>query len=1265
MIKKLSKWVVKHPSLILIIAAALVIPSAVGYFCTGVNYDILSLLPEQKEASADINETNAIFGLNEVIDNVFDASSTSFVVIEDLSPKQINRLRDKILDVEGVEQCIWAGSVADISIPQSMYPDAVKEMLYSADEKATLMLIQYDHDDGGTYDSIAKVNAVKEVLDKEHCFVFGLSAVMSDTKALINQEMYIYIAVAIGLAYLVLTLATKQWLIPGVVLLTLGCAVIYNMGTNFFFGDISYLTQSIAAILQLAVTIDYSIILLDRFEEECTKTSNVRKAMAKSIAYSFNSLIGGASTTFFGFISLCFMSLTLGLEMGLIMAKGIIFGLASVLIIMPAFLLKFYKVIFAHEHKRFVPKFDKLVDFVIKHKKVMTAIFFLLFIPMYILQANVSTYTDLNGKMPDDCDSRIATVKMQEKFNMASIHFVIVSDSIPSGEVSSMIGEFENVGGVTNVIALNKFVGAGISENILPDSIKSICEKGGYRLMALMSEYDLGSRNSEGENLLTKQKTELNTIIKSYDPKGCISGENILYDELVDIANADFQRTSIVSISAIFILIAFVLQSGFLPLLLVASIELAIFINISLSTIMGTEICFISPIVISCVQLGATVDYAILLSCRFKEELQRGHEKHEAMSIAAKAASKSIFQSALIFCLSTLGVIFVCSLELVKGMCVLLARGAIISAVVIICFLTPVLLCFEGVINKTSIGWRKPSDKKRGDKKMKASKIAKSAVSLCLCLSLAAGFAGCAQKETEEPVKDNGQTVLYDKTAENVTKTETVYVNLNSKGQVTQETVTDWLHTDVPNVRVYDRTDLELDKIQNVKGDSMPISNQNDNKEILWNLDSTDLYYTAPTNKKLPVEIGIRYFLNGAEMSAEDIAGQAGEVRIEFTFKNNYSKAVKVSGQTKKMYLPVLMLGGLVLPEKTFSAVKVKNGRAIGDGTNELVMIHSLPGVSESLNISSNDLKGFGNIELTNTASVTTKTSSFEMENIYFAAIPIASLDFDFDASGQVDSLQSALKVLKSLMNTLNSIDINQMMNTLTSNSANINELSGVINNAVKVYDSNQKLLNALTTTLTTENINTLKKLLDDLNDDRLKNSIATVTNSEFLKSLMNIGEIADDLQKAQPVINQLSALMNDPEIQRSLDNLDETVKTINELQSEIEKNRGLINSLGSMMSDKNVDAITNISRILANSDLNLADYGIVVDDTDEFVALSEAWLEVGKGYKIFTDASSSASTNVAFIYMTPSISKGFEDTVPESEIVEEEKVPWYKKIFG
>lgn len=1271
MIVKLSKWVVRHTNIIIIVALALLVPSLVGFVLTPVNYDILSILPNQDEPG-DIEDSNAIYGID-IIDEVFQSSSISVVIMEDLSPKEMDRICEDVNEVKGVSQAMWVGSVADIGIPESMYPDALKDMLYSVKDghKSTLMLVQYEPDDPDErdYDSIAKVRAVKEVLDSEHCFVYGLSAVMDDTKAIIESEMFLYIAVAIVLATLIIFVTTKQWLMPLVVIATLGCGVAYNMGTNFILGDISYITQAIAAILQMAVTIDYSIILLDRFEEESAKTTNVKKAMAKAVSYSFTSLIGGASTTFFGFIALCFMSLTLGLDIGIVMAKGIIFGLLSVLIIMPALILKFYKYIFKYEHKRLNIKFDRPIDFVIKHKKAMTAVFILLFIPMYLLKSNVSTYTDLNNKMPETCDSWIATDKLTNDYDIASIHFAVINDEIPTGEVSQLIKDMEQVDGVTSVIGLNSFVGAGIPADILPDSITSICEKGGYRLIALFSAYDLSHKDTQGNSLMSAQKKELTSIVKQYDKNGCITGENILYDELVDIADRDFNVTSIISICAVLLLIALTFKSILIPIILVAGVELAIFINIAVSTVTGSEICFLTPIVLGCVQLGATIDYAILLTSRFREELRSGKEKHEAMSVAAKLASKSIFQSALTFFCATIGIVFVCKIELVTGICVLLARGALISAAVIICLVTPVLVCCEGAINKTTFGWRKPSDfnNKRGLGSMKKNKkVAKSVLSVFICLCMALSFAGCGKKEPEQEDKQQNLNVLYENTARNVTKNETVYVNMNAKGQITKTTVTDWIHTDSPEVRVYDKTTLDSSKIQNVKGDSTPIVNENNPNELMWNLSSTDLYYTADTTQAPPVTMNIKYYLDGQEMSAEDIAGKSGTVTVEFEFTNSYAKAVKVNGVSKKMYLPMVVIGGTILPEDHFSAIETKNGMSVGDGTNEIAVVYSLPGVGQSLGIGKEDLQGYGDIELNNKASITATTDCFELSNMYFAAIPIASLDLKFDASGQVDSLQGTLSILKTLFGSLKNVDIKGLMNAISSNSDDISSLTSVLNDAIYVYESNQAALQKLSSALTTENITALKDLLTELNKPENQTAIAALTNSSFLQSITNLQDLAAALEKAQPVLNQLSDVMNDPEVQATLDNLDSTMATLDKLQKEIDKNKNLINLLTDVLSDSNLDAISDISTLLSESNVDLADYGIIVDDTDAFIADCEAWFNIGKDYKIFTDAHSSMKTNVAFIYMTESITHNYTSTEPVEQAQEETtKVSWFKKLFG
>ena len=1270
MIKKLSKWVVRNPMLIIIISTALLIPSLLGFLLTPVDYDILSFLPAQTEPG-DLDDSNAMYGLN-IIDDVFQSASISVVIMEDLSPKEMNRICDNVNDVEGVSSAMWVGSVADIGIPESMYPDALKEILYSEKNghKSTLMLIQYEPDDpeNKKYDSIAKVNAVKEQLN-ENCYVFGLSAVMSDTKKIVESEMFIYIGIAVVLSVIVGFFTTKQWLTPIVIMATLGCGVAYNMGTNFVFGSISYITMAIGAILQMAVTIDYAIILLDRFEEECEKTDNVRKAMAKAIVYCFSSLVGGASTTFFGFIALCFMTLTVGLDIGIVMAKGVVFGLLAVLIILPAFVLKFYKQIYKYQHRRFLPNFDKPVDFIIKHKKIFAIVFLVLFIPMYILSANVPTYTELNDKMPDDSPSLVASRKLSADFGIASMHFAIVNDKIPSSEVTNLIKDMEKVEGVNAVIGLNSFVGGGIPAAILPDAVKSICEKGGYRLIALFSGYGQTSEDAEGNSLLTLQKKELTSVIKKYDTAGCITGETILYDELVDIADRDLTVTSIISILAVGILIAISFKSISIPFILVAGVQFAIYLNTSVATVMGTEVVFLAPIVLGCVQLGATIDYAILLTDRYQEELRKGLEKHNAMSVAAKAASKSIFQSAITFFCATIGIVFVCKIELVSGLCILMARGALVSAFVVICFIAPMLLCCDKFIDKTTLGWKAETDFnfKRGlDFMKKNKKLAKSALSVFVCLCMILSFAGCGNNEETPQESKQPDNVLYDATAREITKTETVYINLNAMGQVTKTTVTDWIHTDTPQVRVFDKTNLDANLIQNVKGDVLPIINTNNPSELLWNMGSTDLYYTAETTKKAPVQINISYYLNGQKMSAEEIAGKSGTVTIEFEFVNTYSKAVKVNGQSRKMYLPMIVVGGTILSEDKFSAIETRNGLSLGDGANEIVAVYSVPGLSESLGIGSEDLQGYGDIQLNNKASITTTTENFELGNMYFAALPIASLDLGFDASGQVDSLQGTLSILKTLMGSLGNIDLKSLMNTLSANSSNISSLTTVLNDAIYVYESNQVALEKLGSVLTTEKIAALKELLVAFNDPDTQAALNMLTNSSLLQSLMNLEKLVAALEKAQPVMEEFSDILNDPQVQNSLNNLDSTMETLDDLQREIKKNENLINMLTDLLSSSNLDSLTDVSTIIAQSDINLADYGIIVDDTDAFVANCEAWIQVGKNYRIFTDAHDNMNTNVAFIYMTESITRHYEPTEAlEEEQSKKEDLPWYKKIFN
>ncbi|MGN0463100.1 MAG: RND family transporter, partial [Acutalibacteraceae bacterium] len=510
----------------------------------------------------------------------------------------------------------------------------------------------------------------------------------------------IYIAIAIVLALIVLCFTMRSWVLPFLLLICLGYAVIYNMGTNIFLGSISYITKCIAAILQLGVTMDFSVFLIDRYEEEKPKWGSNAEAMAQAIENTFVSVSGSSLTTVFGFLALCFMQFTLGLDIGIVMAKGVLIGLISVITVLPAAVLQFDRPITRFAHRSLVPSFSGLNKFTLRHKRVIAVIFLLLFIPAFIFQNKVDVYYNMVQSLPQDMESVSALNKLKSEFNMASTHFVIIDEDTPSNVTTKMIREIEDVDGVELCLALNSVVGGAIPISILPDSIKKICVNGGKQLMMINSSYETASDE------LNAQIDKITSIVKSYAPDAYLTGEGILTKDLIDVTNTDFKVTGAISILAIFILIMICFKSVSVPAILVMSIELAIMINKSICYFMGSTIPFIAPTIIGCVQLGATVDYAMLMGTRFREELRRGLPKDEAIRIAADESDRSIFQSASVFFLATFGVYVTCDISIIKSICALLARGALISAIVIIVCLPPVLNVCETLINKTSIGWR-------------------------------------------------------------------------------------------------------------------------------------------------------------------------------------------------------------------------------------------------------------------------------------------------------------------------------------------------------------------------------------------------------------------------------------------------------------------------------------------------------------------------------------------------------------------------------
>ena len=682
--KRIAKFIAYHPKTITIIAVLLLIPAAIGYINTFVNYDILSYLP---------GDLDSVKGENE-LDETFNSASMSFLVIEDMPSKDVAALKEKIAKVDNVSSVIWVNDIADISIPQEIIPQAVKDIFYSKDGKCTMMLIKYKYK-AVTDETMKAIEDVRGLLNNQ-CFLSGMGVIMKDTRDLADSQAPIFIAIAIAIALVVMTFCMESWIEPWVLLAALCMAVVYNMGTNLIFGQISYITQCIAAILQLGVTMDYSVFLIDRFEEEKPKYADKRDAMASAIQGAFLSLSGSSLTTIFGFLALCFMNLSLGKDIGLVMAKGVVFGVLTVTIVLPALVLQCDKIIHKYRHRSFIPKFDKLNNFVVNHKKVWVAIFVVLFIPSYIMQSNVNVYYSMDRMLPDDIGCIAALNKMKEEFNMATSHFIIVDDSLDASDLVKMENEIKGTAGVTNMVAYNSFVGSGIPDSMIPDELKSIAKSGGRQMILVNTSYVAATDECN------EQLTKINSIVKKYDKNGYVTGEGAMYKDLIDITDHDFKLTSVLSILSIFILIAIIFKSISIPTILVMSIELAIFVNKAISFATGTTLSFIAPTIIGCVQLGATVDYAILLTTRFREEMRNGHNKLDAIKIATNASDRSIFQSALVFFGATFGVFLTCDIKIVKEVCLLLARGSLISAGVIVFMLTPLLLVLEGLIEKTT-----------------------------------------------------------------------------------------------------------------------------------------------------------------------------------------------------------------------------------------------------------------------------------------------------------------------------------------------------------------------------------------------------------------------------------------------------------------------------------------------------------------------------------------------------------------------------------
>lgn len=690
--QKFGRGVVKLRVPILIVSVLLLIPSIFGFVSTRINYDILSYLPSDIETMK---------GQDIMLDE-FGKGGFSLVMLDGMEDKDVEKVKEKIEKVDHVCDVLWYDTLADVSLPKEVLPDDIYDFFNT--DNSTMMAVFFDE----ATSADGSLEAVKEIrsIAGEQCFVSGMSSVVEDIKDLTMQEAPMYVVIAVILTSIILALTMDSFLIPLFFMLSVGMAIIYNMGTNFIQGEISFITEALAAVLQLAVTIDYSIFLWHSYKEEKEKNPGDNKeAMAVAIGKTITSVVSSSITTVAGFLALCFMSYELGMDMGIVMAKGVVIGVICCITVLPSMILVFDKALEKTMHKDLVPSLEKPSKFIIKHHAAFIVLFIVVLIPAIYGQINTNVYYNLTDTLPKDLNSVIANTKLDEEYNMATTHMLLVDADMKPKEVNSMLDEMGKVDGVSFSMSLDTLIGPSIPREIVPESVTKILKSDKWQLMLIGSEYKVAS---DEENA---QIDELSKILKSYDKDGMLIGEAAATKDLIDITDHDFKVVNIVSIAAIFIIILIALRSVSLPIILVAVIEFAITVNMGVPCFTNTTIPFIASVVIGTIQLGATVDYAILMTTRYKTERNAGKDKHEAVTIALSTSMKSIMVSALGFFASTFGVGVYSSVDMISQLCTLMSRGAIISMITVICILPSMLMLFDKVIINTTIGMKKKENK--------------------------------------------------------------------------------------------------------------------------------------------------------------------------------------------------------------------------------------------------------------------------------------------------------------------------------------------------------------------------------------------------------------------------------------------------------------------------------------------------------------------------------------------------------------------------
>lgn len=963
--KKISKFIINNKTKILIISCILLALSFIGMKLTTINYNILVYLP---------SEIDTIKG-QDILTDEFNMGSYSIVVAENLSPKEILNLKNKITKVEGVNEVLSIYDVLGTNIPIDVLPSEIKDKIHQDNTNLMFITFKYSTSDERT------INAVEEIrnITDHKLMQGGMSSMVLDTMNLSNEEITVYVIIAVVLCLLVLELSLDSYVVPILLLANIGIAIMFNFGTNVFLGDISYITKALVAVLQLGVTTDYSIFLYHAYEDKKEKMSK-EQAMEEAISETFTSVVGSSLTTIAGFLVLCTMKLTLGTDLGIVMAKGVLLGIISVLTIFPSLLLFFDKLVTKTKHKKLMPNFNKINTFIVNNNKAFFVIFIILLIPLYLANNKVEVYYKLDRSLPSYLESVKTNELLKEKYNIVSPQIILVDKNLKIDDLTNLTDELSSLKGIDLTLSTTKLSEYGLSDNMI-----NLFDSDKYNLILINSEYDVAT------NELNNQIEEINKIVKKYDQNGIVAGEGALMKDLVTICDTDFKNVNYSSILCIFLILFIILKNFSLPFLLIIAIEGAILANMSISYFTGSVLPFIAPIVLGTIQLGATIDYAILITTTYVNNRKTNKSKKECMINTLNYCGHSVLVSAACFFAATFGVGVYSKIEMIGSICNLISRGALISMLFVLTILPSILLIFDNIINKTNM---------KGNK-MKKLNLAVLTVAM---LSPLCVFAN--------------------------TKNETVYSKIGENGNVISTTVNEQIKNTKKLDTIEDYTELE---------DILNISSNDEitklNKNISINAFGKDVFYQGTSKKSLPIGINIKYYLDGKEESLDNILGKSGKIKIIINFTNNEKHNALVNGKQETMYTPFLVTMGTML-DSNAKNIKINNGKVVASGNKNMVVGISSPYLNRSLNI--NELSTL------NTLTLSYETDNFKLPTMYFVATNKLLSDADLSVFNKLDGLNSKVDELQTNMNKIDngasdlSKGINKLKNSLSSSITNL-----------------------------------------------------------------------------------------------------------------------------------------------------------------------------------------------------------------------------------